>query len=81
VISVDEPPIQTRTSEEQIPASLPLDTSYDESIDNPMDASVILTSPSNIAPPTNALSSEIPVSFIQRKNEISNCRTLDSVIR
>lgn len=64
MVSLDEPLIQVQTPDEQILASLPLDTSHDKSIDNPMDASVILTSPRNIAPPTNALSSEIPVSFI-----------------
>jgi hypothetical protein len=47
-----------------------LDTSHDESIDNPMDASVILTTLSNITPPTNAPSSEIPVSLFKEKMKL-----------
>ncbi len=64
------PSIQTQTPEKQILASLPLDTSHDESVDNPMDASVILTSLSNITPPTNAPSSEIPVSLFKEKMKL-----------
>jgi hypothetical protein len=53
VISTDIPSTQTQIKEEQIVASSPLNTLHEESIDNPVNTSVDLTSQITAATPTN----------------------------
>jgi hypothetical protein len=80
MIYADIPSIQKQTTEESTLASLSLDTLHEESKDNPINVYVALTSPVNLVTPANTPSSEVVVSFIQKKNKISNYRTLDIVI-